>query len=270
MTDLLQYEFMRNAIMAAALASIICGIMGPVTVIRRSIMTAGGIAHGAYGGIGLAWYLGCPPRTGAYVAALILGIIAIFMRRKTPQRADSIMGILWAVGMATGIIFTDLTPGYGSELTSYLFGSILTVSSSDLVIMSLLAIFTISPIIFFYNEIEAFLFDETFASTRGIPVWFIDGIVTLLTALAVVAVIRVVGLILVIALFTIPSLISEKMSNSLRGMMIRATVLSLLFCISGLWVSVKFDLTAGASIILVSATGYVVIELLNRIFKNTR
>lgn len=270
MTDLFQYEFMRNAVVAAALISVICGILGPVTVIKRSMMTTGGIAHGAYGGIGLAWYLGCPPRTGAYIAALMLGTAAILMKRKTPQRADSVMGVLWAVGMATGIIFTDLTPGYGAELTSYLFGSILTVSSSDLLIMSLLAAVSIIAITVFYRQIEAFLFDRTFAATRGIPTDLIETVTTLITALAVIAVIRVVGLILVIALFTIPSLISEKLSKSLKGMMIKGTCMSVLFCMTGLWMSVKFDLTAGASIIMVSAAGYVAAEIMDKRIKRVR
>lgn len=253
MVDLLQYEFMRNALAAAVLASLISGILGPITVIRRSVMTTGGVAHGAYGGLGLAWFMGWPPRAGVYGAALILAGIATYLNRKAPDRSDSIMGILWAVGMAVGIIFTDLTPGYGTELTSYLFGSILTVSSSDLAVMACLALASIGLTIFRYSSIEAFLFDETYAATRGIPVGKLDWILTVLTSLAVVAVIRVVGLILVIALFTIPSALTEKGSRSLASMMIRSTLAAGTFCMAGLCLSVRFDVTAGAAIVLIAA-----------------
>ncbi|PIE55249.1 MAG: hypothetical protein CSA35_02110 [Dethiosulfovibrio peptidovorans] len=256
MTELLRYSFMQNALAAALLASVICGILGPITVIRRSVMTTGGVAHGAYGGLGLAWFMGWPPRAGVYGAALVLAGVATWLRRKTPHRADTVMGILWAVGMATGIVFTDLTPGYGTELTSYLFGSILTVSAGDLSIMGALAVASLVLIALWHDPVEAFLFDETYASTRGVPVAIIDGVLTLLTSLAVVAVIRVIGLILVIALFTVPSAITEGNARSLTSMMVRSTIVAALFCLVGLWISVQFNITAGAAIILTAAVAY--------------
>ncbi len=256
MIDLLSYGFMQKALLAAFLASVICGILGPITVIRRSVMTTGGVAHGAYGGLGLAWFMGWSPRLGVYGAALLLAGIATWLGRKNPHRADSVMGILWAVGMAVGIIFTDLTPGYGTELTSYLFGSILTVSRSDLIIMGALAAVSIALITFWHDPIEAFLFDETYAATRGIPVVLIDGILTVITSLAVVAVIRVIGLILVIALFTIPSAITERSARSLTSMVFLSMGSAVLFCLVGLWGSVRFNVTAGAAIVLAAAMAY--------------
>ncbi len=261
MIELLEYDFMRNALAAAVLVSLICGILGPVSVIRRTIMTTGGIAHGAYGGLGLAWFMGWPPRLGVYGAALLLACAATWMSRKAPKRADSVMGILWAVGMATGILFTDMTPGYGTELTSYLFGSIMTVSTRDLVLMGAIASAAAGMMFFHYPSVEAFLFDEVFASTRGVPVAALDWVVTVLTSLAVVSVIRVVGLIMVIALFTMPPFLAERGSRSLGSMMVRSSALALFFCVFGLWLSAAFDFTAGAAIVAVGGVTCLVVFL---------
>lgn len=251
MIDLLQYGFMQKALIAAILVSVICGLLGPISVIRRSVMTTGGIAHGAYGGLGLAWFMGWPPRVGVYGAAILLAVIATWMERKAPSRSDTVMGMIWAVGMATGVIFTDITPGYGTELTSYLFGSILTVSSGDIAIMVALALGTTGLVTFAFRPVEAFLFDQTFAKTKGVPVWLIDFVLTLLTSLAVVAVIRVVGLIMVIALFTMPSALVERECRSLASMMALSVAAAMFICVLGLWISVAFDLTAGAAIVAV-------------------
>ena len=251
MIELLQYDFMQRALVAAVLVSVICGVLGPISVIKRSVMTTGGIAHGAYGGLGLAWFMGWPPRAGVYGAAVLLAAMATWMERKAPNRSDTVMGMIWAVGMATGVIFTDLTPGYGTELTSYLFGSILTVSSGDIVIMVALALGSLGLVTLGFRPVEAFLFDHTFARTKGVPVGLIDLAISLLTSLAVVAVIRVVGLIMVIALFTMPSALVEKSCRSLASMMALSVLASMFFCLSGLWISVAFDLTAGAAIVAV-------------------
>lgn len=254
MINLLGYGFMRNALAAAVLASLICGILGPVSVIRRNVMTVGGIAHGAYFGLGLAWFMGWPPRPMVFGAALLLACLAAWMEKKAPKRADSVMGILWAAGMALGVIFTDMTPGYGSELTSYLFGSIMTVSKGDLALMGAVAVPALLTARFYYSSLEAFLFDRVFASTRGVPAAVLDWGLTVLTALAVVSVIRVVGLIMVMALFTMPPFLAEKSARSLGSMMVRSSGLALVFCVAGLWLSVSFDLTAGAAIVAVGAS----------------
>lgn len=181
MMELLSYGFMRNALISALLVSVICGVLGPIAVIRRNVMTVGGIAHGAYGGLGLAWFLGYPPRPFAYLAAVILACLAVGLSKKAQKRADSVMGILWALGMAFGVILTDLTPGYDAELTSYLFGSIMTVSKGDLALMGSLGVLALALAWLCYSYLEAYLFDKVFAYTRGVPVEFLDWAVTVLT-----------------------------------------------------------------------------------------
>ncbi len=255
MLDILHYEFIQNAIMAGLLVSIASGIIGSLIVVNRMVFLAGGMAHTSYGGIGLAVYFGLPIFLGASVfavgAALLMAIITLNQRDKI----DTFIGLIWAVGMAIGIIFVDLTPGYNVDLMSYLFGSILAVSNEDITYMSILLIAIIIIVTLFYREILAVSYDSEYASLRGINVKFFYTLILILSALTVVIAIKVVGLILVIALLTIPIYIAEKVSTSLGTMMFVSGVLSSVFTLVGLWFSYQFDLTSGASIILMSAFG---------------
>ncbi|BFU76906.1 metal ABC transporter permease [Arcobacter sp. 15-2] len=255
MLDILHYEFIQNAIIAGLLVSIASGIIGSLIVVNRMVFLAGGIAHTSYGGIGLAVYFGLPIFLGASVfavgAALLMAIITLNQRDKI----DTFIGLIWAVGMAIGIIFVDLTPGYNVDLMSYLFGSILAVSNDDITYMSILLIAIIIIVTLFYREILAVSYDSEYANLRGINVKFFYTLILILSALTVVIAIKVVGLILVIALLTIPIYIAEKVSTSLGTMMFVSGVLSSVFTLVGLWFSYQFDLTSGASIILVSAFG---------------
>ncbi len=162
------------------------------------------MAHAAYGGVGLALFLGFSPRLGAVGFSLALALLMAWVMLKKASRADAIIGVIWAAGMAAGIIFADLTPGYGSDLMSYLFGSILTVAREDLLLMAGLLAVTLFVGMLWSREIAAFSYDEDFARTRGVPVTLLHFVVVVLISVAVVLIIRVVGLILVIALLTIP------------------------------------------------------------------
>jgi len=255
MLDILHYEFIQNAIIAGLLVSIASGIIGSLIVVNRMVFLAGGMAHTSYGGIGLAVYFGLPIFLGASVfavgAALLMAIITLNQRDKI----DTFIGLIWAVGMAIGIIFVDLTPGYNVDLMSYLFGSILAVSNDDITYMGILLVAIIIIVTLFYREILAVSYDSEYANLRGINVKFFYTLILILSALTVVIAIKVVGLILVIALLTIPIYIAEKVSTSLGTMMFVSGALSSLFTLIGLWFSYQFDLTSGASIILVSAFG---------------
>ena len=256
MIDLLQFEFMRNALYAALLCSALCGILGTLVVVRKYVILAGGVAHAAYGGVGLALYSGVSPRLGAIGFSLLLAFPMAWVMLKKASRADAIIGVLWAVGMAVGIVFADLTPGYGSDLMSYLFGSILTVTGEDLMLMSGLLGITLLAGGIWHRQIAAFSYDEDFARTRGVPVTFLHFLLVILISLAVVVIIRIVGLILVIALLTIPPSVAEKFSSSLWGMMAISCALSAVFTVSGLALAVRWNLTAGAVIILVASSVY--------------
>ena len=255
---------MQNAIFASLLISVACGIIGSLTIINKMTFIAGGIAHGAYGGIGLAFFIGIAPMFGASIFAFILALLIAFITLKNKERIDSIIGALWAFGMALGIIFTDLTPGYNTDLMSYLFGSILIVPDNDLWFMAILDIIFITFSIILYPKICAISFDSEFARLRGINVTLLYYVMILLMAFCVVATIRVVGLILVIALLTVPPYIAEKFSSNLASMMILSTIIAAIFCLLGLALSIAFDLTSGASIILVATICFFLVEFLHK------
>jgi zinc transport system permease protein len=253
MIEALQFEFMRNALLAGLLTSIACGIIGTLVVVNRIVFISGGIAHAAYGGVGLAFFLGIPPLAGAAGFSLVISAIMAMVTLKNKQRADTIVGVLWAVGMALGIILVDLSSGYNVDLMSYLFGRILAVPSSDLLMMVAVDLVVVMVVASFYNSFLAMSFDEEFALATGVPVKPLYFVLLALMAVVVVMIIRVVGLILVIALLTIPPYIAERYSESLRGMMICSVILSSVFTLIGLWLSYLFNLTSGATIIMVAA-----------------
>ncbi len=256
MIEALQFDFMRHALAAGVLVSVACGIIGVYIVVNRIVFVSGGIAHAAYGGIGLGYFLRINPVWGAIVFSLAAALGMGVVQRKTRQRADTIIGVMWAIGMAVGIVFVDLTRGYVVDLMSYLFGSILTVPRSDLVIMAVLDVVIIALVAVFYKELLAISFDETFATVENVPVDTIYIILLGMIALTVVMLMRVVGLIMVIALLTMPAAISEQFTSNLRKMMMLSIVLGIVFTTTGLWLSYALNLTSGATIILVSGGAF--------------
>lgn len=264
MWEALQFEFVRNAIMAGLLVSLVCGVIGTLVVVNRIVFLAGGIAHAAYGGIGLALFMGWPYLAGTLGFSLCSAGVMAAVTLKAKHRSDAMVGIIWAVGMAVGVILLDLTPGYNADLMSYLFGSILAVPASDLWQMGLMAILVIVVVVYHYHDFLAMSYDDEFARLRGVPVTFLYCLLLGMIAVTVVMIIRVVGLILVIALLTIPPFIAEKLTGSLRAMMAVSSVLSGLFTLIGLWLSYLLNLTSGATIILVAAAGFIIATLWER------
>jgi len=256
MIEALQFEFMRNALFAGFFASLICGVIGTFVVVNRLVFLGGGIAHAAYGGIGVAFFFGIPYIVGTLGFSLVAAMVMTAVVLKAKSRADTFIGVLWAVGMAIGIILLDLTPGYNVNLMSFLFGSILAVPGSDIWWMIGLSIITIAVTGYFYRDMLAISYDDEFASLRGVPVNLLYFLFIGLIAVSIVIIIRVVGLILVIALLTIPPFIAEKYASSLLMMMVLATLFAMLFNLTGLWLAYTFDLTSGATIILVATAGF--------------
>ncbi|NQU14973.1 MAG: metal ABC transporter permease [Desulfobacteraceae bacterium] len=261
MWDALQFEFMRNALLAGILVSISCGIIGSLVVANRIVFLSGGIAHAAFGGIGLAFYLGFSPVLGAGFFSVVVSMIMGAVTLKSKHRADTIIGVLWAVGMAIGIIFIDLTPGYNVDAMSYLFGSILSVSMADIWFVVGLDGMIFLIILAFYREFLAMSYDEEFAFVVGVPVKSLYFLLLCMTALSIVMIIKVVGLILVIALLTIPPYIAEKYTSSLWKMMVLSSLLGILFTIVGLWLSYSYDFTSGATIILVAGAAFFLTQI---------
>lgn len=252
MLEVLQYDFIQNALIAGVLISIAAGIIGSLVVVNKITFLAGGIAHSSYGGIGLAIYLGLPVLFGATIFAVLTAVIIAIITLNNRNRIDAIIGMMWASGMAIGIIFVDLTPGYNVDLMSYLFGSIIAVSNDDLIYMTALDIFIVCTVVFFYKQILAVSYDSEFATLRGINVKFFYTLILILAALCVVAAIKAVGLILVIALLTIPTYLAESFASRLSTMMVISSILATIFTILGLVVSYIYDISSGASIIMVA------------------
>lgn len=256
MWEALQFEFMRNALVVGLLVSVACGVIGTLVVINRIAMISGGVAHAAYGGVGLAFFLGISPLLGASLfslgSALIMGWFSVNRR----HRADAVIGVVWALGMALGVILIDLSPGYNVDLMSYLFGSILSVGTTEIWTTGMLDAIILATTILFFKEFQAMAYDEEFAMVVCVPVKKLYFLLLSLVALSVVMMVRVVGLILVIALLTIPPYIAEAYTDSLGKMMTLACLLGALFNVAGLWISYTFDISSGASIILAAGAGF--------------
>jgi len=252
MLEALQFEFFRNALLAGLTSSSICGVSGSLVVVNRIVFLAGGIAHAAYGGIGLSFFFGWPYMAGTVGFALVAAMVMALVTLRLKHRSDTVIGVIWALGMAIGIILLDLTPGYNVDLMSYLFGSILAVPGSDLLQMFVASTAILITLLSFYRGFLAMSYDEEFARLRGVPVGLLYFVMIGMIAVSVVITIRVVGLILVIALLTIPPFIAERYAGSLATMMAVSAVLGALFTCAGLWLSYSANLTSGAAIILVA------------------
>ena len=264
MMEILQYEFMRNALMAAVLVGIACGIVGTYVVIKRIVFISGGISHAAFGGIGLGYLLGVNPILVAIpfsiLSALSIGIIS----KKAKVSEDTAIGILWSVGMALGIIFIGLSPGYAPDLFGYLFGSILTVPSFDLGMMLILDVIIILTVLLFYREFSAISFDEEFSTVVGVPTKILYLLLLCLVALSVVVLIRVVGVILVIALLTIPAAIGRQFTYEIKKLMLLSIFIGITLTVIGLWLSYLLDLASGATIVLVLGIAFLLSSLQTR------
>lgn len=256
MLEALQFEFMQNALIAGVLVSIACGIVGTFVVVNRIVFISGGIAHAAYGGIGLGYFFNFNPTWGAIAFALVSAMGMGWVEQKTKQRGDTLIGVMWAIGMALGIILIDLTDGYKAGLDSYLFGSLLAVPRQNLWLMFGLDLFIIVTITLLYKEFLAISFDRTYATTRNLPIDVIYLLLIALIALTVVMVMQIVGLIMVIALLTVPAAIAGQWYAEIKTIMVVASGLGMCFTTLGLWFSYSFDLTSGATIILLCGVGY--------------
>jgi len=258
---LADHAFLRTALLAGLLASIGCGVIGPYVVVKRIAFLAGGIAHSVLGGMGAALYYGIDPLLGALVAAMISALIIGTVRLAWSAQEDTLIGAIWAIGMAVGILFIAKTPGYGTDLMSYLFGNILLVPGRDLWLMGGLDLVLVLTVALFYRQFLAVSFDEEFARLRGVPVAFFYLLLLCLVAVTVVLLIQVVGLILVIALLTLPAAVAGHYVHSLGAMMGIATLLGAALTSAGLALSFGPDLPAGPTVILLAGAVYVLSAL---------
>lgn len=255
MWDAFQYDFMQNALWAGLLAAVACGIIGVYVVVNRIVFMAGGIAHAAFGGVGIGIYAGISPILGALyltsASAIGMGLII----RKTRLPTDTAIGVLWAMGFALGILLIELASGYRAQASlEYLFGDILLVPDSDLPLLLVLDIVIVTVVVALYKELLAMSFDEEFGTVAGVPVQALYLLLLCMIALTVVILVRVVGIILVIAFLTIPAALARRLTHDIKKMMLLATLFGALFTIGGLCLSYEFDVPSGATIVLLSGS----------------
>jgi len=258
---LLAHAFLRHALLAGLLASIACGVIGTYVVVRRLSYLAGGISHSCYGGIGLAIFFDFSPILGATLFALLSAVAIGLADRRLKQGAETAISVIWAGGMALGVLLVALSPGYAPNLGSYLFGNILFVPPADLLLRGLLDLVILLVVVLLFRPLAAVAYDEEFAAVGNLPVLRLYLLQLLLIALTVVILIRVVGIILVIALLVLPAAIARQFSRGLAGMMVRATLLGMVFTVSGVAGSYLLDrqglpAPSGALIILLAVLAY--------------
>lgn len=272
LTDLHDYSFLRYALMTGIMASIACGVVGSYVTVRRMNYIAGAIAHCTLGGMGVAGYLSkehgltfLTPLIGAVIAALLAALVIAYMLNRSTMRQDTVLSAVWSIGMAVGIIFISKTSGYSEDLMSYLFGDILMVSSTDLVLISLLDVTLIITVFLLYHRLIAISFDEEFARISGINVDLYNTIFLCLVALTVVLLVQVVGIILVVALLALPAAAAGQLTSRLPAMMFVATLFCLTSTTGGLIISYMPDLPAGATIILIAGILYFICGIIDKI-----
>jgi zinc transport system permease protein len=258
----------RNALLMALLASVACGVVGTYVVTRRITYVAAGIAHSVLAGLGAVAYVQqvygwtfLRPVHGAIIAALLAAAVIGWVTLKRREREDTAIGAVWSVGMAIGILFIYNTPGFNQDLMSYLFGNILLVSTRDLWLTAALDIGIVAAALLFFRELQAVCFDEEFTRLRNVPVGGYYFLLLALTALTVVLLSLVVGIVLVIALLTLPAAMAGRFANSMQQMMAAATVACAAFSTAGLWLSYTPNLPAGPTIIALTGGAYLLFIL---------
>lgn len=253
LATLLELDFFRHALTAAALASVLAGVVGTFVVLKRLVAISGGIAHAAFGGLGIAWWAGVEPRLGAIAVAALSAVGLGFLEGERARRQDAAIGVLWAVGMAVGLVFLHWTPGYAPNLLGYLFGNILLVTPADLVLAGMADLLLLALLALFGRELVAVAFDEEEARLQGLPVRLYSIVLLLLVALSVVVLLQLVGIVLVIALVTVPPLVAQRLVRSLAATMVVSVGVALLVSVGGLLAAYRLDLPSGPVMVLLGA-----------------
>ena len=266
----LNYQFMRNALVASLLASVVCGIVGVIVTEKKLLMMSGGIAHTAYGGVGLGYLCGFEPIFGAIGFSLAAAFGIGFVKRRGGAHADVMISLFWSLGMALGVLFVSFMPTYPPDMSSYLFGNILTVSTSNLVVMGVLTAIIILVVTVFYYDWKSFLFDPEFSGLIGFRSGAFEYLTLALVALTSVTLIRVAGIILTIALLTAPAAVAKLFSRRFGGRMILASVIGGIICLTGLCLSYSFDLPSGSVIIILSALCYFIALAIGKLRERKR
>ena len=256
--ELLNYTFFQNALWGSLLASIACGIIGSYVVARRMVFISGGITHASFGGIGIGFFFGWDPILSALGFSVLTALGIQWTSKNQNVREDSAIGVFWSLGMALGIIFIFLTPGYAPNLSEYLFGNILTISQTDILHLAILSTVLVLFFTFFYRSILSVSFDKEFAKTRGVPVAFFEYLLIILVAITIVLSIRLVGIVLLISLLTVPQMTANIFTNHFFKIMVLSVIISFAGCVIGLLLSYTLNVPSGAFIIFVLIAIYLI------------
>ena len=270
-SDLIQYGYLSNALTACVLSGITCGVIGTYVVCRRMVFLAGGITHASFGGLGIAFYLGANPIIGALVFAVLSALGIEWAGSRGRIREDSAIGIIWSVGMAVGALFMSLRPGYTSgDLSAYLFGSIVTVTDSDVVSLAALTAVIVAGALLWLRPVMYVAFDRDFARSRGIPTRVISYLMAALVAVTIVLSIRIMGIVLLISLVTMPVVIVNSLSRSYRTIAFAAPLVAVAGNVAGLVVSYNFEVPPGAAIIFTLTLTLILVKLVSLRSKKQR
>lgn len=268
MTELLQYTFFQNALLATLLLSIVCGMVGTYIVTRRMVFIAGGIAHASLGGVGICALLAAPPLLGASVFSLATGFSVKLLSRRFEVREDSAIAMLWAFGMSIGIMCSFLTPSFLPDLPNYIFGNILLTTRADLVFLAAIALFAILFFFFCKPQIIAIAFDSEFAQSIHLNVNLYKNVMMALIALSIVGILRSMGIVLAICMLSIPQITSGLFCKSFNGMMWTSMLFIILSSLVGLFCSYYLNVPSGAAIVFVAVVIYLLCYTIKRAFQS--
>lgn len=256
------YSFLGNALWAAILSGIACGIVGTYVVSRRMVFLSGGITHASFGGIGIAYHFGLNPIGGAMIFAVLSALGIEWAGARGRIREDSAIGIVWSLGMAIGTLFIFATPGYAPNLMSFLFGDILTVSRLGLVAMAVVALVLVVVMLLWRRPIIYASFDREYARSQGVKADAVLAFMTVMTAVTIVLSIRVVGIVLLISLLTVPPTIVGTLTKSYTKIALWSSVLAAVGNVVGIWVAYKMDFPVGATTIILLTLTLFIVKLL--------
>lgn len=265
MIDILSYTFFQNALFGVLIVSIAAAIIGTYIVTRRMVFIAGGVTHACFGGLGLGYFLGVSPILMAGVFAVASSLGVEWLATKQHIREDSAIGVIWALGMALGTLFIFLTPGYVPELNSFLFGSILTITTTDLAMFGGFLLVLLAFFCLFYKQIVACAFDRDFARTQNLPVTAINCMMTVLVAVCIVMTIRLIGIMLLLTLFTMPQMIAEIYTRRFKPMMAMSVVASIVCSVCGLIGSYLLNVPASSTIVLMLIAVYIIARIVKSV-----
>ena len=264
--ELFQYTFFQHALWGSLFASIACGIIGTYIVTRRLVFISGGITHASFGGIGIGLYTGISPLLSAAIFSVLSAFGVEWLSKRNDMREDSAIAVFWTFGMAVGIIFSFLAPGFTPELSSFLFGNILTITGTDIFMLALLSIALCLFFGLFLRPIVSIAFDREFARSQGLPVTLFEYALMMFVALTIVACLRMVGIVLAISLLTLPQMTANLFTYSFKRIIFLSICIGYLSCLGGLFISYQLQVPSGASIIFISILIYVVAKIGKMLF----